>query len=96
MIDMIKLPNQSNYPKFIYFGPERYKVKFVKMDDYGETDPVMKEIRIKKDISPRETMSTFIHELLHVVEFEADIPIKHKTIHRLEKALFELLVDNFL
>lgn len=63
---------------------------------YGETDWVKKVITIKADMSRRETLSTLVHELLHVIEFEAPVKIKHKTIYKLEKAVVELLLDNFL
>lgn len=92
----MNLPEQRKYPKKIYFGKEVYTIKFVKkLDCFGDTDSVKKLIRIKKGISKRETFQTFIHELLHVIEFEAPIKIKHSMIYELEKAIFELLFDNF-
>lgn len=91
------LPKNRTYPKKIYFRSEVYKLKFVaKMEHYGETDPERKEIRIKKGMSDRETFKTLVHELLHLVEFEAPIKIRHKMIYKLEEAISELLMDNFL
>ncbi len=92
----MRFPDQKAYPKFILFGVETYKLKFIKgLEHYGETDPVDKEIRIKAGMSPRNTFMTFIHEALHLIEFEAPVKLKHKTIYKLEAAIFQLLADNF-
>lgn len=94
---MEHLPKPKSYPKEIFFGSERYRIRFKKnFEMYGETDWIKKVITIKAGMSRRETMSTLIHELLHVVQFEAPVKIKHKTIYKLEKAIVELLLDNFL
>lgn len=93
----LAFPEQHTYPDTIYFKKESYRLIFVRgLDCYGETDSGEKTIKIKKGLSPRETFSTLIHELLHVIEFEAPVRIKHRTVYKLEKALFNLLVDNFL
>jgi ssRNA-specific RNase YbeY (16S rRNA maturation enzyme) len=64
--------------------------------DYGETDPETKIIKIKKSLGRVPLFLTVIHELLHVVEFEHNIKMKHKVVYQLEKAIFEILLDNFL
>ncbi len=95
----LQLPRQSVYPKKIYFRNEVYFIKFAKMKDYGDTDPDKKVIRLKKGMSPRETMSTLVHELLHVMEFEdpqLGKYLKHEAVYLLEKAVVEMLLDNFL
>ncbi len=93
----MKLPPQSKYPKQIYFSHEVYKIKFVKgLEHFGDTDPNKKLIRIKHGISARATFVTLIHELLHVIEFEEIPKLKHSTIYALEKAISELLFDNFI
>ncbi len=93
----MKLPRQSKYPKTIHFASECYRIKFKKdMDCYGETNAVKKTITIKSGMSRRETLTTLVHELLHVIEFEAPVKLKHKTVYKLEKAIVELLLDNFL
>jgi Zn-dependent peptidase ImmA (M78 family) len=93
----IKLPLQSEYPNKIHFSDVVYRVKFKKgLKCYGYTDSSKKLIVIKKGISPRQTLCTFVHELLHVIEFDHPVKIKHKTIYKLEAAIVELLLDNFL
>lgn len=92
-----KLPRQSQYPKTVQFGIEVYKLKFKKgLDCYGYTDSGTKTITIKDGLSPRMTLATYVHELLHVIEFEHPLKLKHKTIYKLEAAIVELLLDNFL
>lgn len=87
------------YPKKLYIGHEVYKIKFVtKFKDkhqIGECDSEKKLIQVLKGMSSRSTITTLIHETLHALEFELDIDIKHKTIYKLESALFELYEDNF-
>lgn len=91
------LPPQNKYPKKIYVRDEVYKVVFCKrLKDFGETDPVKRIIRIKHGMSRREIFSTFLHEVLHAIEFEHDLIIRHSLVYQLEKGIFEVLVDNFL
>jgi len=93
----IKLPEPRQYPKKVYFQNECYKIEFKKkLDCYGKTNAKNKTIHIKSGISARETLATFIHELLHVIEFEMPVRLKHKTVYKLEKAVLEILLDNFL
>jgi len=93
----MRIPSQDQYPKKVYLRDEVYKVKFVKgLKNIGETDPQKKRILIRAGMSRNETFRTFIHELLHFMEFEWPVKIKHKTVYKLEKALYHLLQDNFL
>lgn len=93
----IKLPLPKSYPKEIQFSDTAYKIVFKKnFYCFGETDPVKKTITIKSDLSPRNTLTTLIHELLHVIEFEYPVKLKHKTVYKLERAIVEILLDNFL
>lgn len=92
-----KLPLQKHYPKKIYFTNECYTVIFRKgLGHYAETDSDKKTIVIKDGLSPRMLLSTFVHELIHVIEFERPLKIKHKKVYELEISLVELLLDNFL
>ena len=93
----MKLPKASAYPKKIYFANECYKIKFKKgLDCYGTTNAHKRLITIKSGMSRRSTLATFIHELLHMIEFEAPLKLKHKMIYKLERAIVEIMIDNFL
>lgn len=94
---MRRFPKISDYPKSIYVRAETYKVIFkstLPEDTLGWTDSGTHTISIKNGLSPRETFSTFVHELLHALEFEGNLKIKHKTVYKLEKMLVELYIDN--
>lgn len=93
----INLPLQKSYPKQIHFSDCVYKILFKKnLKCYGETDAEKKTITIKSGLSPRQTLHTFVHECLHVIEFEHPLKITHAMVYELEKAIVEILLDNFL
>lgn len=93
----INLPHPKTYPKYIHFSDSVWHIKFKKnLNCYGLTSASKKTIYIKKGLSARQTLSTFIHELLHVIEFDHPVKLKHKTIYKLEAAILEILLDNFL
>lgn len=93
----MSLPKHTSYPKKIYFATECYRIKFKKgLDCYGTTDAAKRLITIKLGMSRRQTLATLVHEILHVIEFEAPVKLKHKTIYKLERAIMEILIDNFL
>lgn len=86
------------YPKTIKIGKAVYKVKLVKhihetkrRIQKGECDPNTHTIRLLKSLDRVELFETFVHELLHAIEFEHKIKIKHKTVYELEKPLAALI-----
>lgn len=93
----MKIPKHSEYPKQLWVKGDSYKILFVKnLKFLGETDSEKHTIKIKAGMSKNETFRTFIHEALHALEFSYPIKIKHKTVYKLEKAIFQLFIDNFL
>ena len=66
------------------------------MKSIGETDSNKREIRIKAGMSDNETFKTFIHEVLHFIEMEYPVKIKHSLVYELEQAIYEFVVDNFV
>ena len=91
----MKIPHIKDYPKKIYLKEAVYKIKFVKnLENLGETDPDKREIRIRKGMSRNETFRTMIHEVLHFMEFEWPFEIPHRTVYKLEEAVFCFLIDN--
>lgn len=93
----LSLPTQGMYPKQVYFADECYKVIFKKgLKCYGITDSGDRTITIKHGLSPRALLATFIHELLHVIEFEGPLKMSHKQVYRMELFILEILIDNFL
>lgn len=96
---MSKLPGVRDYPKEIQFGDVTYKVKFMRAKNLpgsmGECDPSTHEIRISLGLGRKETLKTFIHEVLHLLEFEHPVCIEHKLIYKLEDAVFNFLWSNY-
>jgi len=48
-----------------------------------------------KYTNPRYQMSTFIHEVLHAIEYELELKVSHKAIYGFEEGLLQVLLDNF-
>jgi hypothetical protein len=96
----MQLPQVRKYPREIRIKDETYQVKFVRKikgerSTLGECDPSTHVIRIKLGQSLSETFATFIHEVLHAIEFEYEIKISHKAIYQFERGIADLLLANF-
>lgn len=97
----MKLISAKDYPKFIYVNDEKYEVRLVKRvpggpnTDCGLCDSEIKVIWIRKTQSPAGLFHTFVHEVLHALEAEYSIDIKHRTIYELEVAIASFVTDNF-
>lgn len=97
----MKLREAKDYPKEIHIGEETYEIRVVKKMPsnlkgcVGACDPGKHVIYIKKGLTKSQMFRTFIHECLHAIEFEFEIPIKHKTIYQLEKAITDTILSNF-
>lgn len=91
-----------DYPKEIVVNENVWDVKFVRRIDgeqsnvFGLCDPGEQAIYIKMGQSPEERLKTFLHELLHVFEWEYKLEIPHKLIHGLEDPFARFLIDNYL
>ncbi len=60
----------------------------------GTCDPTNRVINISKKQTRRLVISTFLHELLHAIEFEYRIKLAHQTIHELELPLAQVFIQN--
>lgn len=94
----MKFPSFKDYPKEIRINNEIYKIKWVKYFKYdfnckGTCEPGL--IKIKKGQTDLETFLTFIHEVLHALEFEYSLPLKHKLVHKLEIPISNFFTHNF-
>ncbi len=97
----MNLPKSKSYPKSINVRDEVYQIRLVKhvpgleAEDFGLCDNDKKIIWLKKSQSPKGLLRTLIHELLHAIECEYNVKLRHKKIDVLEVALEALLSDNF-
>jgi len=86
----MKLPEKVR----ITYGTS-YKVEMVEALDkptiMGDCDPDLHLIRICSTLSERQILVTFIHELLHALQFEYGIKIAHSSIDQLDEAIERLL-----
>lgn len=67
--------------------PVRMVDRFSDTDTLGECSQEPREIRIRSDLSPRLTLITFIHEVLHAMQFEYGIKIPHASVNQLDSAI---------
>lgn len=56
----------------------------------AECRPDLRQIVIKNGQSEEDNWDAFIHECLHVLEFEFKIPIAHKLVYKLATAIFKV------
>lgn len=81
--------------KRILFGDAIYKLELRPLkNDCGHVDPNKRIMRIDPRLDNDEMLKTFIHELIHLMEIEAGIKIKHADVYRWERAVFKLLKSN--
>jgi hypothetical protein len=89
-------PKVTHYPKELNVKGETYAVVFRrKLDCLGKCDPEKRTIYIKTGLGPKETFRTFVHEVLHALEFEYELKIKHSLVYELEAAITDTLLLNF-
>lgn len=92
----MKFPCEKDYPKVIYLRGTAWQIKFVKnLGAIGLTDSEKETVFIRSGMSRNEIFRTILHELLHVIEFTWPVKIPHKLVYKLEKAIFQLILDNF-
>lgn len=76
----------------------RYEVlllaEYVGGKDLGRCDPNKKQMLISMKHGKREAERTFIHEVLHAIEFEYDLRIPHALIRILEIPIWKILKLN--
>ncbi len=90
------IPKIADYPKTIYIRGDAYALIFVKdMECLGETHARNHTIKVRAGMSRNETFRTVIHEILHAMEFSHPVKLKHKTVYKLEEAIFQFFIDNF-
>lgn len=91
----LKLPDEVKVRNETY---RILKAKGVLLDDpecVGYCDPEHRVIAINVEQTEKQQLRTFIHEILHALSDEFNIDIKHKSIYKLEKAIYRFIKDNF-
>lgn len=91
--------NAKDFPKFVrikedVFYEVKFRRKMPKPSTVGYCHSGTQEISIAMGLDKELRLKTFIHELLHCIEFEYDIKIPHKLIYALEDPLIYVLSEN--
>jgi hypothetical protein len=94
----MKLNGQRSYPKSLIVNDNEWAIKFVNLIDKKETlglcDPETKTVYIKKGQKRGEILSTALHEIFHVLEYEYGFDIKHSLVYKMEEAMTSFLLEN--
>ena len=93
----MRAPNVASYPKYIAVGPAeiRYKIVFVTGKKWlGMCSLKKRTIWLNKKQPRTHLFMTFLHELIHAIEFESGRKIKHKIVYELEEGLYNFFINN--
>lgn len=95
----MKLNGQRSYPKSLVVNGNEWQIKFVNIIDknketLGLCDPETKTVYIKKGQKRGEILSTALHEIYHIYEYEYGFDIKHSLVYKIEEAMTSFLLDN--
>lgn len=89
--------HQLLYPTRVKIKKFHWNIVFTNsIDDetVGLCDLNTKTIFIKKHLSKRQTLATFMHEWLHAVEEMYNVKLGHKIINKLEFAIADFFLDD--
>lgn len=92
----MKIPNQLN------IGGQKYDViitdRFKKdgQSSIGSCQPIHNKVWIEKDIPKTQQESTFLHEIIEVINSNNDLGMTHQQISTLETQLYQVLKENQL
>lgn len=90
-----------DFPRELVIGGSIWRVRFRRLiegnaNTLGLCCPATNEISIKTGQTPSERFKTFVHELIHAINYEYSLKENHKTVYKLETILHDLFVDNGL
>jgi hypothetical protein len=100
-LGIIRYPRPSEYPEKIEVLPGVfYHISFHKVilrdrNCHGSCNDTNRRIRLRLGQSNRALLETFVHELLHAIEFELKLKIPHKSLDEVATALVRVLALNF-
>lgn len=68
-----------------------YADDFPDGNTWGETRYEQKQIVLKKDLKPKNLVTTYIHEVLHAMSYDHGIELTEKQIESFEKSFYFFL-----
>jgi hypothetical protein len=101
---MAQLKGPRSYPKVILILDQEWTIKFVRRIDIavqggyrvmGSCDSDERNISILLGLTPYETFVTFMHEVMHAMEYEYRFEIPHaKVLDKLDMAMAQFYLAN--
>lgn len=88
-----QIPNKIQLSKNSYYEIV-WVDAFSEPETMGETRFAKKQIAIKNKMSPKVTVLTYLHEVMHGFSAEHDADLTEKQVESLEKGLYFLLKDS--
>lgn len=85
-------------PQTIHILGQDFTIEFIKdkkgRDFIGRCFPHANKIQICQDLPDDKLFQTYLHEVLHAIDENLNMGLKHKTIDTLSVALYQFLKDN--
>ena len=81
---------RSEFPKHLIINEDIWSVVFLNNfdgDQVGECCPSEMLIKIKNGQGADERLKTFLHEVVHAIEFSYNFQLNHKHVYKLEEGL---------
>lgn len=94
---LVKAPAASQYPRQILIGAAQipYSIVFIKDKSWlGKCSLKKRTIWLNAKQPRTHLFMTFLHELLHAIEFESGMKIKHQRIYEFEDGLYNFFINN--
>lgn len=88
-----KIPSKVQITK-THFYEVVWVDSFSSQNVMGETRFDKRQIAIKKQMSPKLTVITYLHEVLHAISGEHDAELTEKQVLALEKSFYYFLKTN--
>lgn len=101
----MKLPGARAYPRRIHIKDDIWEIKFRRLDffppgEIGYCDPSTMEIGLCLGMNKKETFQTFVHELIHAIEYSYNFQVVQRhvmndNVYKITEGVVDILTKNF-
>lgn len=85
-------------PQRVQILGQEFKIEFIKdskkTDFVGRCFPNANKIQLVEDLPDDKLFQTYLHEVLHAIDINLNMGLKHKQIDTLSVALYQFIKDN--
>ena len=85
-------------PQTVHILGQDFTIEFIKdrkkLDYVGRCYPNANKIELVEDLPDDKLFQTYLHEVLHAIDINLNMGLKHKQIDTLSVALYQFLKDN--